>query len=51
MLKDMGIDVRFLDPQTFSSTMIQFQTNFVVDVIAKLMKHEFVVGAYNMGGH
>ena len=51
LAKEMGVDVGFLDPQIFSTLGIQFQSNFVVDQIAKLMNHDFVVGAYNTGGH
>ena len=51
LAKEMGVDVGFLDPQIFSTLGIQFQSNFVVDQIAKLMNHDFMVGAYNMGGH
>ena len=50
LAKEMGVDVGFLDPQIFSTLGIQFQSNFVVDQIAKLMNHDFVVGAYNTGG-
>ncbi|RLM79854.1 hypothetical protein C2845_PM12G10760 [Panicum miliaceum] len=49
--KDMGIDVGFLDPQIFSATMIQCNSNTVIIAIAKPMNHDFVVGAYNTGGH
>jgi len=40
-----------LDPQVFSSTMVQFKTNNVTEAITKAMKHDFVVGAYNTGSH
>ena len=49
--KEMKVDVGFLDPQIFSTLGIQFQSNFVVDQIAKLKNHDLVVGAYNTGGH
>lgn len=51
MAKDMGVDVEFLDPQMFSATMIQCKSNVVVNEIAILMNHDFIVGAYNTGGH
>ena len=40
-----------LDPQVFSSTMVQFKTNNVTEAITKAMKHDFMVGAYNTGSH
>jgi hypothetical protein len=51
MAKEVGVDVGFVEPQTFLASVIQFETNFVVDQIAKLMHHGFVVAAYNPGGH
>jgi hypothetical protein len=51
MAKEKGADVGFLDPQIFSATVIQWNSNTVIDQIAKLMNHDFMVGAYNTGGH
>jgi hypothetical protein len=51
MAKEMGEDVGFLDPRIFSVMVIQCNSNTVIDQIAKLMNHDFVVGAYNTGGH
>ena len=31
--------------------MVQFQTNDITQAVQKAMKHDFVVGAYNTGGH
>ena len=47
----MQNNVGFLDPQVFSATMLQFQTKDATKSIRKAMKHEFVVRAYNTGGH
>jgi len=47
----MQNNVGFLDPQVFSATMLQLQTKEVTQAITKAMKHDFVVGAYNTGGH
>jgi len=47
----MQNNVGFLDPQVFSATKLQFQTKEVTQEITKAMKHDFVVGAYNTGGH
>ena len=49
--KVMHCNVGFLDPQVFSTTMVQFQTNDITQAVQKAMKHDFVVGAYNTGGH
>ena len=49
--KEMHNNVGFLDPQVFSATMLQFQAKVVTQAITKAMKHDFVVGAYNTGGH
>ena len=49
--KEMHNNVGFLDPQVFSATMLQLQTKEVTQAITKAMKHDFVVGAYNTGGH
>ena len=49
--KEMHNNVGFLDPQVFSATMLQFQAKDVTQTITKAMKHDFVVGAYNTGGH
>ena len=49
--KEMHNNVGFLDPQVFSATMLQFQTKEVTQAIIKAMKHDFVAGAYNTGGH
>jgi hypothetical protein len=51
MAKEMGVDVGFLDPQIFSAAVIQCNSNTTIDQIAKFMNHDFMVGAYNMGGH
>jgi hypothetical protein len=51
MAKEVGVDVGFLDPQAFLAAMVQFETNFLVDQIPKLMNHDFMVGVYNPGGH
>ena len=31
--------------------MVQFKSNDVIQAIKKAMKHDFVVGAYNIGSH
>jgi len=49
--KEMHNNVGFLDPQVFSATMLQFQAKVVTQAITKAMKHDFVVGSYNTGGH
>ena len=49
--KEMHNNVGILDPQVFSATMLQFQAKDVTQAITKAMKHDFVVGAYNTGGH
>ena len=49
--EEMHYNVGFLDLQVFSATMIQFQTKIVTETIRKAMEHDFVVGAYNTGGH
>ena len=49
--KEMHNNVGVLDPQVFSATMLQFQAKVVTQAITKAMKHDFVVGAYNTGGH
>ena len=49
--KEMHNNVGFLDPQVFSATMLQFQAKVVTQAITKAMKHDFVAGAYNTGGH
>ena len=49
--EEMHCYVGFLDPQVFSATMLQFQTKDATKSIRKAMKHDFVVRAYNTGGH
>ncbi|KAG2588431.1 hypothetical protein PVAP13_5NG343381 [Panicum virgatum] len=49
--EEMHYNVGFLDLQVLSATMIQFQTKIVTETIRKAMEHDFVVGAYNTGGH
>ena len=49
--EEMHRNVTFLDPQIFSATMVQFKSNYVIEAIKKAMKHDFVVGAYNIGSH
>ncbi|CAN6338265.1 unnamed protein product [Urochloa humidicola] len=48
---EFGHNVGFFDPMLFSTTGIQFQTKALVATIQNAMKHDYVVGAYNTGGH
>ncbi|KAG2556910.1 hypothetical protein PVAP13_8NG211901 [Panicum virgatum] len=47
----MHCSVGFLDPQIFSTTIVQFKSKDVIAAIKKAMKHDYVVGAYNTGSH
>ncbi|KAG2570900.1 hypothetical protein PVAP13_7KG031787 [Panicum virgatum] len=49
--EEMHCNVGFLGPQLFSATVVQFKSNDVIQAIKKAMKHDFVVGAYNIGSH
>ena len=49
--EEMHCNVGFLGPQLFSATVVQFKRNDVIQAIKKAMKHDFVVGAYNIGSH
>ncbi|CAO2209744.1 unnamed protein product [Urochloa humidicola] len=54
-MKKMAVEgdqnVRFLDPMLFSATSVQYQTKALIAKIENAMKHDYVVGAYNTGGH
>ena len=49
--EEMHRNVAFLDPQIFLATVVQFKSNYVIEAIKKAMKHDFMVGAYNIGSH
>ena len=49
--QEKDYNIGFLDPILFSITAVQFQTKTVEAAIVKAMKHDYVVGAYNTGGH
>ena len=49
--EEMHCSVGFLDPQIFSTTIVQFKSKDVIAAIKKAMKHDYVVGAYNTGSH
>jgi len=49
--EEMHCNVGFLGQQLFSATVVQFKSNDVIRAIKKAMKHDFVVGAYNIGSH
>ncbi|CAN6328758.1 unnamed protein product [Urochloa humidicola] len=51
IVEERGLSVGFLDPMLFSFTGIQYQTKALECAIKKEMEHDFVVGAYNTGGH
>ena len=48
---EMQCSVGFVDPQVFSSTMIQWQPREVEEALVKAMRNDYVIGAYNTGGH
>ena len=49
--EEMHCNVGILDPHIFSATIVQFKTKDVTEAIKKAMKHDFMVGAYNIGSH
>ena len=49
--EEMHCNVAFLDPQIFLATVVQFKSNNVIEAIKKAMKHDFLVGTYNIGSH
>ncbi|PVH37861.1 hypothetical protein PAHAL_5G392800 [Panicum hallii] len=48
---EMQCSVAFLDPQVFTATVISHQPSTVTQAIKNAMKNDYVVGAYNTGGH
>ena len=48
---EMQCSVGFVDPQVFLSTMIQWQPREVEEALIKAMMNDYVIGAYNIGGH
>jgi hypothetical protein len=48
---EMQCSVAFLDPQVFTATVISHQSSTVTQAIKNAMKNDYVVGAYNTGGH
>ena len=48
---EMQFNVGFVDPQVFSATMISSQPKTVQYEIMKSIKNDYVMGAYNIGGH
>ncbi|CAN6234352.1 unnamed protein product [Urochloa humidicola] len=54
-MKKMAVEgdhnVGFLDPMLFSTTGFQYQTKALTAKIENAMKHDYMVGAYNTGGH
>ncbi|PVH34139.1 hypothetical protein PAHAL_8G154700 [Panicum hallii] len=48
---EMQCSVGFLDPQVFTATVISHQPSTVTQAIKNAMKNDYVVGAYNTGGH
>ncbi|CAN6351802.1 unnamed protein product [Urochloa humidicola] len=54
-MKKMAVEgdhnVGFFYPMLFSTTGVQYQTKALTTKIENAMKHDYVVGAYNTGGH
>lgn len=51
MAHEKKLNVGFLDPQSFSATMFVSDSSYATAAISQAMKHDFVVGAHNTGGH
>jgi len=49
--EEMHCNVGFLDQQIFSATLVQYKSKDVITAIKRDMNHDYVVGAYNTGGH
>ncbi|CAN6338045.1 unnamed protein product [Urochloa humidicola] len=50
-LAEEKVNVGFLNPMVFTATILANQSSLLREAICSAMKHDFVFGAYNTGGH
>ncbi|CAN6210167.1 unnamed protein product [Urochloa humidicola] len=51
LAEEKKVNVGFLDPLVFTATILANQSSLLRAMICSAMKHDFVLGAYNTGGH